>query len=180
MACESCKIVVKEALEKLRLHPVKVELGEAEVKEKVTAEQKKKLNSDIRKAGLEVIESKGGILIERIKRYIIEYISLNKLPAVNFSDYLAAKLNYDYNYLSNIFSEVEGRSITHFMNAVKMEKAKELIMFEDLALLDVAEKLHYTSLSSFSTQFKKITGFPPSHYKKLRERRRTIQELKDK
>lgn len=179
MACESCKIVVKEALDKLRLHPLKVELGEADIRKTISPAQKKKLNDEIGKAGLELVESKGGILIEKIRKHIMEYIGLSKLPAVNFSDYLAAKLNYEYNYLSNFFSEVEGRSITHYMNAVKMERAKEMIMFEDHTLLDVAEKLHYTSLSSFSAQFKKITGFPPSHFKKLRERRRSIQELKE-
>ncbi len=178
MACESCKVVVKDALVKLKLHPVKVELGEADIKENLKPEQKVKLNNEIRKVGLEIIENKGAALIERIRKCIVEYVNMSKQPTENFSDYLTKKLNYDYNYLSNIFSEVEACTITHYMNNIKMERAKEMILFDELSLTDIAEKLHYSNLSNFSAQFKKATGFPPSHFSKLKlTRRRTIQEL---
>ncbi len=178
MACESCKVVVKEALDKLRLRPVKVELGEAETQLAMTEEKKEKLNSMIKKVGLEVVEDKSGILIEKIKKGILDYVYASRTPNVNLSDYLSKKLNYDYKYLSNVFSEMEPLTITHYMNSIKMERAKELILLEDLSLSEVADKLHFSNLSHFSANFKKITGLPPSHFKKLRERRRrTIQEL---
>jgi AraC-like DNA-binding protein len=178
MACESCKIVVRKSLEKLNIQPIRVELGEADIKGKLSAEKKLKLNREIGKAGLQIVESKESILVERIRQYVIEYVNMTELPTVNFSDYLSEKLEYDYTYLSNKFSQVGASSIMQYMNAIKMERAKEMILFEDMSLQDVAERLHYASLSSFSAQFKKMTGLPPSHYKKLKEqRRRTIQDL---
>jgi YesN/AraC family two-component response regulator len=178
MACESCKVYVKTAIEKLHLHPVRVELGEVDVKEDLKEEQKKQLNSEIRKVGLEIVENKGGILIEQIKKCIFDYVNEAKQPSVNFSDYLSKTLGYDYNYLSNIFSEIQASTITSYMNSLKMERAKELILFEELSLSEIADKLHYGNLSHFSAQFKKVTGFAPSHFKKLKnKRRKTIQEL---
>lgn len=178
MACESCKIVVKEALDKLKLQPVKVELGEAEIKGKIGTEEKNKINGMIRKAGLELVENKGGILIEKIKKCVLEYVDSDKTHQLNFSDYLAKSLDYDYNYLSNVFSEVEVQTIMNYLNAVKIERAKELILFNDLSLTEIAEKLHYSSISHFSAQFKKSTGLKPSAFKKLKEKRRiTMQAL---
>lgn len=178
MACESCKVVVKDALIKLNLHPLKVELGEVEVKENLAAEQKKQLNRIINKVGLEIVENKGGILIEKIKKCVLEYIRSSNPPAKNFSDYLSKELEYDYIYLSNLFSDVEATTITNYMTAAKMEYAKELIMFEEHSLSDIADKLHYSNLSHFSAQFKKTTGLPPSHFKKLKEKRRlALHEL---
>jgi YesN/AraC family two-component response regulator len=179
MACESCKVVVKETLTKLKLRPVKVELGEAEIREQhISDEKKQKLNDILGKAGLEVVEDKGSVLLQRIKAGIIEYVNNEKAQRVNLSEYLSKKLNYDYNYISNLFSETEASTITHFMNSVKIERAKEMIMFEDHTLTEIAEKLNYSNLSHFSTNFTKIVGLPPSHFKKLREKRRhTIQQL---
>ena len=178
MACESCKVVVKDALEELNLHPKKVDLGIAEVKEELNAEKKQKLNAIIKKVGLEIVESKGGILIEKIKTYCQEYVNSDKKNNVNISDYLSNKLDKDYNYLSNAFSEVTSSTIMHYVNLIKMEKAKEMILFEDDNFTEIASKLSFSSLSSFSTQFKKTTGFSPSYFKKLKEKRRkAIQEL---
>lgn len=178
MACESCKVVVKDALEELSLKPHKIDLGEAEIKEKITDEKKQKLNKKINKVGLEVTESKEAILIEKIRKHIIEYLNSAKCINTNFSDYLTKKLNYDYGYLSNLFTEVEAITITHYMNIIKMERAKEMILLNDYTISEVAEKLCYSNHSSFSTQFKKITGFTPTHFKKLKERRgKTIQRL---
>lgn len=178
MACESCKVVVKEALEELDLHPLKIELGEADIKEEISAKKKKELNSIINKVGLELIESKGGILIEKIKNYCQEYINGDKAEKINLSEYLAEKTNLDYNYISNAFSEVTSNTIINYTNLLKMEKAKEMILFEEYNFSEIAAKLHFSSLSAFSTQFKKITGFSPSHFKNLKEKRRkAIQEL---
>lgn len=178
MACESCKVVVKDALTKLNLHPVSVELGQAEIKENLTDAKKQKLDAIINEAGLEIIESKGGILIEQIKKYSMEYVLSEKLIKVNISDFLSKKMNKDYKYLSNVFSEVEVSTIVHYINQLKIEKAKEMIMFEDHNLTEIAEKLNFNSLSAFSTQFKKLTGYNPTHFKNLKNKRRiAIQEL---
>ena len=178
MACESCKVVVKEALEKLHLHPVKVELGVAEIQEELSESKKEKLDAIINQVGLEIVENKGGVLIERIKMYCQEYVLSEKNIKVNISDYLAKKLNKDYNYLSNLFSEIEMCTIVHYINLLKVEKAKEMILFEDYNFSEIAMKLHFNSLSAFSTQFKKITGFNPTHFKNLKEKRRlAIQKL---
>jgi AraC-like DNA-binding protein len=181
MACESCKVVVKDALFKLNLHPIKVELGEAEIKETIGSDQKKKLNTIINNVGLELVEKKGGVLIEKIKAGVLHYMNSAKTPSLNLSDYLSRELKYDYNYLSNIFSDIEAFTITHYFNSIRMERAKEMIIFEDLTLSEIAKKLHYSNLSHFSAQFKKHSGLPPSAFKKLKEKRRlTIQEISNK
>lgn len=180
MACESCKVVVKNALEELNLHPTQIELGEATIKEELDTEKKKKLNSIIKKVGLEIIENKGAILIEKIKNYCQEYINSDKAEKTNLSDFLAERLNLDYNYLSNAFSEVTSNTIINYTNLLKMEKAKEMILFEESNFSEIANKLNFSSLSAFSTQFKKITGFSPTHFKNLKEKRRqAIQELNE-
>lgn len=178
MACESCKVFVRDALLKLNLHPIKVELGEAEIKEDLTEAKKQKLDAIINKVGLEIIESKGGILIEKIKNYCQEYVISEKHIKVNISEFLSQKLDREYNYLSNIFSEVELCTIVHYINLLKIEKAKEMILFDDYNFSEIAAKLNFSNLSAFSTQFKKITGHNPTHFKKLQSKRRlTIQEL---
>ncbi len=178
MACESCKVVVKEALIKLNLHPVKVDLGMAEVKEEITEAKKEKFEAIINKVGLEIVESKGGILIEKIKKYCQDYVISERRIKVNISEYLSDKLNKDYSYLSSMFSDVEMCTIVHYINLIKIEKAKEMILFEDYNLTEIAEKLNFNNLSTFSTQFKKITGFNPTHFKNLKiKRRKAIQEL---
>ncbi|GIZ10136.1 hypothetical protein FUMI01_28620 [Flavobacterium sp. UMI-01] len=178
MACESCKVFVKEAIEELGLHPLKVELGEVQVKGELSEEKKKKLNKKIKTVGLELIESKGGVLIEKIKNYCQEYINSEIEKTVNISDYLEKKLELDYNYISNTFSNVTSCTIINYINLLKTERAKEMILFEESNFSEIAEKLHYSSLSAFSTQFKKITGFTPTYFKKLKEKRRkAIQEL---
>jgi AraC-like DNA-binding protein/copper chaperone CopZ len=175
MACESCKIVVKEELEKLGLHPRKVELGEADVKEKVTAEKQHKFNAAIKKAGLEVIHSKEGILLEKIKKEIIEYVyqADEKIPG-NFSRYISKNLGYSYTYLSTFFSAMQATTIEQFMIALKIERAKELVLFKEKTLTEIAYQLNYSSVAHLSSQFKKVTGLTPSHFKKLKKARRTV------
>ena len=181
MACESCKVVVKDALLELKLHPVKVELGMAEIKEDINDTTKQKLDDIINKVGLGIVENKGGILIENIKIHCQAYVVSGKHIKVNISEYLSKKLDRDYNYLSNVFSEVEMCTIVHYISLLKIEKAKEMILFEDYNLTEIADKLNFNSLSAFSTQFKKITGFNPTHFKNLKSKRRlAIQQLSKK
>ncbi len=175
MACESCKIVVEDALNDLGLRPVKVELGEAEVEEKISAEQKKKLNSELKKAGLALIESKEGIVLEKIKSEIRAYIDSNpKERSANFSKQLSKKLDYSYSYLANLFTTLQASTIEQYMIHLKIEKVKELLLFKDLTLTQIAEKLNYSSVAHLSGQFKKITGLTVSHFKKLKENRRIV------
>lgn len=179
MACESCKIIVKDALLSLKLSPVKVELGEIHIKETITPEKKQELDGIIKKAGLELVENHGSILIEKMKKCIWEYARSIKRPALNLSDYLASKLKYDYNYLSNLFTTVEATTISHYLSLLRTEYAKEMILFEDLTLAEISKRLHYSYPSHFTAQFKKVTGFTPSHFKALKEKRRlAIHELK--
>lgn len=178
MACESCKVVVREALEELKLEPVRVELGEAEVKGNLSEEKKEKLNAEIQKVGLEIVENKGIVLIEKIKHFCHEYAFSEKEIKINISDFLAQKLKKDYNYISNAFSEIESCTIVNYINMIKMERAKEMILFEDYNFTEIADKLHFNNLSTFSTQFKKITGFNLTHFKNLKNiRKLSIQEL---
>lgn len=179
MACESCIVVVKNALEELNLIPVKVELGEIETQGNVTDNQKKKLNAIIKKVGLELIEKKQGILIEKIRKIIIDYVyhSEQKLTA-NFSDLLSEKLSYNYTYLANFFSEIEATTIEQYIISLKIERIKELIILEEFSLSQIAYKLNYSSAAHLSSQFKKVTGLTPSHFKNLKEKRRvTIQNI---
>lgn len=179
MACESCKILVKEALEELGISPVKVELGEIETKEDVSDEVKNKLNSQIKKAGMELLEKKQGVLIEKIKKFIIDYIfNSDEKPNIKFSVLISRELDLSYNYLSNFFSEVEATTIEQYIISLKIERIKELIIFEEDTFSEIAHKLNYSSVAHLSTQFKKATGLTPSHYKALKEKRRiTIQNI---
>ncbi len=179
MACESCKIFVKESLDELGIPTVKVGLGEIETKNDVSNEDKLKLNTKIKKAGLELLEKKNGALVEKIRAALVDYVyKSDDLPNMKFSNLLSEKLNHDYGYLANFFSEVEATTIEQFVIALKIERAKELILFDELSLTQISYKLKYSSVAHLSNQFKKITGLSPSHFKKLKEKRRiTIQEL---
>jgi len=178
MACESCRVVVKEELENLGIQPVKVELGEVEIKQRVLKETLVKFNNAIQKAGLELVKTKEGILIDQVKSLIAEYIANKKRISVNLSDYLSRKLNYDYAYLSSYFSSINATTIEQYTIGLKIERAKEMILLDELTLSQISDKLDYSSVSHLSSQFKKVTGLPASHFKKLRNlRRKTIQEL---
>lgn len=179
MACESCKIVVKDALDELGISPIKVELGEIETKEELSDDEKKKLNNKINKAGLELLEKKQGVLIEKIRKVAIDYVyNSDEKPNIKFSVLLSEELNYSYTYLANFFSEVEATTIEQFIIALKIERIKELIIFGEDTFSEIAYKLNYSSAAHLSTQFKKSTGLTPSHFKALKEKRRiTIQNI---
>lgn len=172
-----CKILVKAALEALGISYASVDLGAVELAEPLSAEQENALRSSLKSIGLELLDDKKSILIEKIKIVIIEMIHYtDELPTVNYSDYISMKLNYDYNYLSNIFSEVKGTTIRNFINMHKIEKVKELLLYDELNLTEIACKLHFSSVAHLSSQFKKITGLTPSYFKKLRRIRESNLE----
>jgi len=179
MACESCKAFVKDALIELEIFPIKVDLGEILTKEDVTDDEKKQLNAMLKKVGLELLEKKQGVIIEKIRKVIIEYVyKSDEKPNINFSALLSEKLKYNYPYLANFFSEVEATTIEQYIIQLKIERIKEMIILEEHTLSEIAFKLHYSSAAHLSNQFKKITGLSPSHFKSLKEKRRvTIQNI---
>ena len=167
-----CKMMVKEELKKLGLHYVIVDLGTVEILEDITDEQREKLKSNLLKSGLELLDDKKAILIEKIKNVIIDLIHhTDEIPDINYSDYLSEQLEYDYTYLANTFSEVKGITIQQFIIMHKIERVKELLLYDELNLTEISYKLHYSSVAHLSNQFKKITGLTPSFYKQLKEKR---------
>jgi AraC-like DNA-binding protein len=174
-----CKMVVKDILEQVDIPYLSVELGEVNTCEELTAEQLKLLKERLKCADLELMDDKKAQLIEKIKGVIIEMIHYEEeLPKVKFSVYLSKKLNHNYTYLANLFSETEGTTIEHFMILHKIEKVKELIMYNDLNLSEIAWKLHYSSVAHLSHQFKKVTGLTPSFFKKLKnQKRKSINDV---
>lgn len=168
-----CKMMVKEELKKLGIHYVIVDLGMVEILEDITSEQRKLLGQNLLKSGLELLENKKSILIEKIKNVITEMIHYSdEIPKVNYSDYISEKLGYDYTYLANTFSEVKGITIQQFIIIHKIERIKELILYDELNLTEISYKLHYSSPAHLSNQFKKITGLTPSFYKKMLQKRK--------
>ena len=167
-----CKMIVRQELENLGLNAVVVELGEVEIKETPDEEQYHSLKAALTGYGLELMGNPKSILIEKIKKIVIEMIHYSEEPPkTNFSDYLSEKLSYDYKYLSNLFSEVKGITIEHFIIAHKIERVKELLIYDELTLTEIAGKMHYSSVSHLSNQFKKVTGLTPSFFKKLKHTR---------
>jgi AraC-like DNA-binding protein len=172
-----CKMIMKEELHELGLYSFTISLGEVEIMEDITAEQLKKLNIALLKSGLEIINDKRAILIERIKAVVIEMVHyLDELPDISFSIYLSEKLNYNYTYLANIFSEVEGITIEKFVIVHKIEKIKELIIYDELSLTEIAKKLRYCNIQHLSSQFKKVTGLTPTFFKSMKHKRRNPLE----
>ena len=162
-------MAVKYELEKLVLHHTRVELGETEIMEDLSAEQLDNLNTSLKKIGLELLDDKRNIIVEKIKTFIIELVHYNEEQIkTTLSDYLCEKLNHNYTYLSKLFSEVKGTSVENFYLSNKIERVKELLMYDELNLTEIAYKLHYSSVAHLSTQFKKMTGLTPSQYKMLK------------
>ena len=154
-----CKMVVKSELDKLGLHYLKVELGEVNIKENLTDEQRNQLKTELLKSGLELMDDKKAILIEKIKNLIVEMVHYSEeVPKTNFSDFLSEKLNHDYTYLANLFSEVTGITIEQYMIAHKIERVKELLIYDELTLTEISYRLNYSSVAHLSNQFKKVTG----------------------
>ncbi len=175
MVCIRCKMVVKEELTKLGLHYTSVELGEVEVLEKISVEQHDQFKAALLRSGLELMDDKKSVLIQKIKNIIIELVHYSEEPlTINFSKFLSQKLNHDYTYLANLFSEVQGTTIEKFLIAHKIERVKELLVYDELNLTQIAYQMHYSSVGHLSAQFKKVTGLTPSHFKQLRDKRRSM------
>lgn len=169
-----CKMLVKAELEKLNLKHLIVELGEVEIMYELSTETYVELKRNLLQSGLELMDDQRAILVEKIKNIIIELVHYtNEIPKSSFSEYLSEKLNHNYSYLSNLFSEVKGTTIEHFIIIHKIERVKELIIYDELNLSEIAYKLHYSSVAHLSTQFKKITGLTPSFFKSLKNKKRT-------
>jgi AraC-like DNA-binding protein len=170
-------MAVKEELKKLGLHFMLVDLGEVEIMENLTSEQREQLKTALIASGLELMDDKRAVLIEKIKNVIIEIIHhSDEIIKINFSNYLSEKLNHDYTYLANLFSEVQGTTIEQFLISHKIERIKELIIYGELNITEIAWKMNYSSVAHLSNQFKKVTGLSPSHFKQLKDKRRSPLE----
>jgi len=170
-------MVVKAELEKLGLRYIDVNIGEADIIDNIGPEELQKLDKALRKSGLLLMDDKKSILVEKIKAVIIELVHYtDEQIKINLSDYLCEKLNYDYTYLANLFSEVKGVTIEKFYLTHKIEKVKELIIYDELNLTEIAYRMNYSSVAHLSNQFKKFTGLTPSHFRKLRNKRRDTLE----
>ena len=174
MVSNRCKMAVKEELKKLGLHFIVVDLGEVEIMETITSDQREQLKLSLFDSGLELMDDKRAVLIEKIKNTIIEMVHhSDEMIKTNFSDYLSEKLDHDYTYLANLFSEVQGSTIEHFIINHKIERIKELIIYDELNITEIAWKMNYSSVAHLSNQFKKVTGLSPSHFKQLKDKRRS-------
>ena len=172
MICLRCKLVVRDVLSKIGITLVTIEFGEIEIAESISVSQRDQIDMTLRKSGLELIDDKKGILVQKIKSIIIELVHHSEKPLINnLSGYLSQKLDYDYTYMSNLFSEVHGATIEKFFISHKIERVKELIIYDELSLTQIAYKLHYSSVAHLSNQFKKVTGLAPSYFKSIRQKR---------
>ncbi len=169
----AAKWLLKSELEKLGLHHTRIELGETEILEDLSPEQMKQLDEALRQSGLELMDDQKSILVEKIKTLIIDLVHFSDDQIkINLSDYLSSKLNHNYSALSNLFTEVKGTTIEHFYLTHKIEKVKELLVYDELNLTEIAYKMHYSSVAHLSNQFKKMTGLTPSHFKNLKNKNR--------
>lgn len=173
MVCNRCIMVVTSELQKLGITPLQAELGEVTLAQPLTDEEKTQLSTSLEALGFSLIDNKRARLIEQVKTLIIELVHYNDNNLkVNLSDYLSEKLNHDYNYISNLFSEVEGTTIEKYFIAQKIERVKELLVYDELSLNEIAFRLNYSSVAHLSAQFKKVTGLTPSHFRQIRDKKR--------
>jgi AraC-like DNA-binding protein len=167
-----CKMVVKAELDKLGLHYGMIDLGEVEIKENIDEVQRDQLKIGLLRSGLELMDDKKAMIIEKIKNVIVEMVHYSdELPKVKNSDFIANKIAFDYTYLANLFSEATGTTIEQFIIIHKIERVKELLLYDELTLTEISYKLNYSSVAHLSNQFKKITGLTPSYFKKLKRKR---------
>jgi AraC-like DNA-binding protein len=179
MVCNRCIMVVRLEFVKLGIEPVAVELGEVELKNELDATERKKVTLALQELGFDLIDDKKSRLIERVKNLIIELVQENHNELkTNLSDYLTSHLHNDYHYLSNLFSAVEGTTIEKYFIAQKIEKVKELLVYDELSLSEIADQLNYSSVAYLSSQFKRVTGLTPSHFKNIKSiRRKPLDEV---
>lgn len=180
MVCNRCIMAVRNELKKINVRPLRVELGEVEIENELTAKQHEQFNKGLESLGFELIDDKKSRIIQKIKNVIIEVIQNHNAdtPKINYSQHIASKLNKDYTYLSNLFSEVEGTTIEKFIIAQKIEKVKELLVYDELSLSEIAYTMGYSSVGHLSNQFKKVTGLTPSYFKSIgNKKRRALDEI---
>ena len=180
MVSSRCKDLVLTELKKLGVQSqyVMIDLGMVEILETITKKQRKILEQNLRQSGLEVLDSKKSRLIDKIKDTIVQMIQSEYLPVTNYSDFLSQKLKHDYTYMANIFSDVKGITIQQFIIINKIERVKELLLYNELSLTEIAHRMNYSSVAHLSNQFKKVTGLTPSAYKQLKEKKRsTLEEI---
>ena len=179
MVSHRCKMRVREELKKLNIPYFSIDLGTIDIEGELTKNKRNQLKTNLLHSGLELLENKRSVLVEKIKNHIIELIQPNiKAQKENYSILISEKLGYDYTYLSNVFSEEKGITIQHFIIIIKIEKVKELILYDELSLKQIACQMHYSSAAHLSNQFKKITGYTPSHYKgNLHKKRCNIEAV---
>ncbi len=171
-----CKMAVKSALESMGINYRTVDLGEADIKEDLSPQKMMELRARLKVFSLELINDKKAILIEKIKNIIVEMIHYaDDLPLINFSEYLSEKLHHDYTHMASLFSEVTGTTIEHFIIAHKIEKVKELLLYDEMNLTEISYKLNYSSVAHLSNQFKKVTGLTPTYFRNLKEHKKRIQ-----
>ena len=170
-----CKMAVKEELDKLKLKHTSIELGEVNLKKDITGDDREFLRKGLLKKGLELIDDKKSLLIERTKTIIIELIHYSEEnPKINYSDYISEKLDYNYNHLSSLFSEVTGTTIANYIIINKIERVKELLLYDELTLTEISLLMEYSSVAHLSHQFKKITGLTPTYFKKMKQYKKRI------
>ncbi len=174
MVCQRCVAAVKKALEQNGLHPAGIQLGEVEISEELNPEQRENLRATLYELGFELFDDRKSRLIEQIKTAVINLVHYNEdeRPKSNLSDYIAEKVGRDYNYLSSLFSEIEGITIEKYIILQRTERVKELLVYDELTLSEIAYRMGYSSVAHLSAQFKKITGLTPSHYKQVRDHKR--------
>ncbi len=172
-----CKMMVKDILDHLNIKFRSISLGEVDLLRSASASQLELIGTALKKSGLELMDDKKSILIQSIKNIIIEMVHYeDQLPKTKFSVYLSQKLQYNYTYLANLFSETEGITIEHFIIIHKIEKVKELIIYDELNFSEIAFQLNYSSVQHLSRQFKKVTGLTPSFFKSLKDKKRVNLE----
>ena len=170
-------MVVKAELTSLGLHFTRVELGQADIIDTMSNLQREQLRLNLLKSGLELMDDLKGILVEKIKKVIIELVHYSEEPlSVNLSEYLSQQLHHNYTYMANVFSEAQGHTIEHFFIDHKIERVKELLIYNELNLTEISYKMHYSSVAHLSAQFKKVTGNTASYYKRLKVKRRSMLE----
>lgn len=179
MVCSRCKMVVKDELIKQGLHPLDVDLGEVEIAEELSKQQLASIDATLKQYGFALIDDKRSRIIEKVKTLIVDLVQNKNVNLdVNLSDYLAAELHQDYTSISNLFTQVEGTSIEKYFIAQKIERVKELLVYDELSLSEIANQLHYSSVAHLSSQFKKVTGLTPSHFRGLKDKKRKpLEEL---
>lgn len=171
-----CKMVVKEELDTLKLQYGAIDLGEVVLKKNITGDQRELLRIGLQKKGLELMDDKKAMLIERVKNIIVEMVHYaEKNPKINYSDYLSEKLDYNYTHLANLFSEVTGTTIVNFIICHKIERVKELLLYDELTLTEISLLLEYSSVAHLSNQFKRITGLTPTYFKQIKQFKKRIQ-----